>query len=570
MPRHLGFKYNDVRKDPVAWEEIWREACTKEAMQFLVDGRTEWAIPKPGEKVLPGFWKLDRWYGDNGAVIKTKARWCIMGNLLNAKDKDFESSFSGTASHERVRLLCALSAASEKSLFTIDSKGAYLSVQRGENEKRLFMQPPKGFEHPTDSRMRLLLKVAAYGLPDSGRRWHLKIAKAMTELGFTMVDSDPCVYVRDTLRGDGHPNLESRDYVAMTLHVDDGLTLASKPSLDKFVKELREKGIPVEEVKVATKYVGTHIKVGGEHPRNKTVTLYQTQYINDLFADSGAVENPRIRTPLPTGYAVDRRDMPKEVDPERVAWFRRVFGQVLFVAVSTRVDIAYCASELGRVMSNPSEEHCNMLKRVCQYLKNTSHLGLRYGGATVRRNRNTRNKISVQLMHDHVPMGMADASFGCDPADRRSMTGWVILLNGAPIAYRAKRQPFAVNSTCESEILSLSSIVREVEATTRALADLGVLGTAPAPVLVFEDNQCALQVANGHTSLSRTKAIDLRRAVARQAVQRELIRVEYLDTKKMLADILTKQPPADAFEAARAALGILPVDDDEAGASGEI
>ena len=99
--------------------------------------------------------------------------------------------------------------------------------------------------------------------------------------------------------------------------------------------------------------------------------------------------------------------------------------------------------------------------------------------------------------------------------------------------------------------------MREVEATTRALADLGVLGTAPAPVLVFEDNQCALQVANGHTSLSRAKAIDLRRAVVCQAVQRELIRVEYIDTKKMLADILTKQPPADAFEAARTALGIL-------------
>ena len=50
-----------------------------------------------------------------------------MGNLLNAKDKDFESSFSGTASHDRVRMPCALSAASEKGLFTIDSKGAYLS-----------------------------------------------------------------------------------------------------------------------------------------------------------------------------------------------------------------------------------------------------------------------------------------------------------------------------------------------------------------------------------------------------------------------------------------------------------
>ena len=88
---------------------------------------------------------------------------------------------------------------------------------------------------------------------------------------------------------------------------------------------------------------------------------------------------------------------------------------------------------------------------------------------------------------------------------------------------------------------------------------------------MFEDNRCALQVVNGHKSLSRTKAIDLRRAVARQAVQRKLIRVEYIDTKKMLSesDILTKQPPADAFEAARAALGILPVDDGQRGASGE-
>ena len=65
MPRHLGFKYNEVRKDPVAWEEIWREACTKEAMQFLVDGRTEWAIPKPGEKVLPGFWN---WTGGRATM----------------------------------------------------------------------------------------------------------------------------------------------------------------------------------------------------------------------------------------------------------------------------------------------------------------------------------------------------------------------------------------------------------------------------------------------------------------------------------------------------------------------
>ena len=97
----------------------------------------------------------------------------------------------------------------------------------------------------------------------------------------------------------------------MSMWVDYGLTLCSKQALEKFVRELKEVGIPVDKVEEAQKFIGTNIRVRGEHPRNKTVSLYQTQYIDDLFADSGAVENLKIRTPFPTGYTVDRRTMPK-------------------------------------------------------------------------------------------------------------------------------------------------------------------------------------------------------------------------------------------------------------------
>ena len=64
----------------------------------------------------------------------------------------------------------------------------------------------------------------------------------------------------------------------------------------------------------------------------------------------------------------------------------------------------------------------------------------------MREKRNERNRIKVEVMQDFVPAAYADASWACDPADRRSMGGYVISLNGSAVAWRAKRpgQMFAV------------------------------------------------------------------------------------------------------------------------------
>ena len=117
-----------------------------------------------------------------------------------------------------------------------------------------------------------------------------------------------------------------------------------------------------------------------------------------------------------------------------------------------------------------------MLKRVAQYLYNTRGLGLRYGGKGFCNDRNARNKVLVQVQQDYEPMGYTDASFADELVDRRSMRCYVILINGAALAYCSKRYSFVVSSTCESEIMALSSAVREIQALTRMLTDLGDAG----------------------------------------------------------------------------------------------
>ena len=594
-PSVIKYNFDKVRNDPKLWA-IWKEYCYAEWAQFLEPGRSEWGIPAEGDSKIPTFWLLLEHYNDAHHLIKRKARLITRGDLISAENNDYDFAFSATASYDQVRLLAALSAASEKDLFTGDVRGAYLSVHRTTEpgHKPLWIIPPKGFENPENPNFRLKALCAFYGLRDSGRRWWYKMRQALEAIRFTTVDFNPCFYVRqpgknlavpsDSTSARDLPNIHSPRYAALALYVDDVLVLSSQKEFEQIIRELKLQDIDVNKSGPAKKFLGIDIRIRitrsskegeacqlvydninelaqcppGEHmsrPRvdvnisageiGKTVTLTQEQYITDTFVDSGVPEAPCVCTPVPKGWVIDRRDMPAEPNQADVKYFRRIYGKVLHIARCTRPDIAYSCSELGRVSGSPSPEHVKMLKRVVQYLYNTRGLGLRYGGAKVRQARDQRNRIKVQIMHDFNPAAYADASFGDDPADRRSMSGYIIFLNGAPIAWRSKRQSFAVGSTCESEIMALSSIVKEVQALTRALADLGFVDDNPP--IVYEDNQCCISHSNDDNSLGRTKALDLRFANARQAVQRKIIRLRKISSRDQLADFMCKQPEKGTF-----------------------
>ena len=122
-------------------------------------------------KLFLRFWRLLEWYNDSGHLQKCKSRLCIRGYRMSSEDNNFDFSFSSTVSYDQVRLIAALCATSDKDLFTADVRRAYLSVERKQKEgcRKLWLQPPKGYEHPEDKSMCLEIKAALYGLRDSAR-----------------------------------------------------------------------------------------------------------------------------------------------------------------------------------------------------------------------------------------------------------------------------------------------------------------------------------------------------------------------------------------------------------------
>ena len=97
IPRVVKYSYNKVMGDTHLCE-VWQEACGKEFAQFLEPGRTEWGIPEKGDRVIWGFWRLLEFFSDAGHLIKRKARFCTRGDLISAKDNDFDFPFSATVS----------------------------------------------------------------------------------------------------------------------------------------------------------------------------------------------------------------------------------------------------------------------------------------------------------------------------------------------------------------------------------------------------------------------------------------------------------------------------------------
>ena len=68
------------------------------------------------------------------------------------------------------------------------------------------------------------------------------------------------------------------------------------------------------------------------------------------------------------------------------------------------------------------------------------------------------------------------------------------------------------------------------------------------PVTVYQDNQAAIRLMeNGFTSSSRTRHIDIRYFFIKDRIENGDVKIEYLHTKQMIADFLTKPLVGELF-----------------------
>jgi hypothetical protein len=203
----------------------------------------------------------------------------------------------------------------------------------------------------------------------------------------------------------------------------------------------------------------------------------------------------------------------------------------------TRPDIAHAVGMLSRFEAFPRTEHWQAAKSVLRYLSGTQKLGLLYGDRTQQFN------------------GYTDSDFAGDVNQRKSTGGFVFMFGGAAVAWSSKLQSIVATSTCEADLVAAARAVKEALYFGKLMADIcGVF----RPLTFCVDNQAAVVLLRNPAAGAgnRTKHIDVCYQFARHRVATGDVKVEYISTTHMLADMMTKQLPGPAFKKHRSNLGL--------------
>jgi hypothetical protein len=136
-----------------------------------------------------------------------------------------------------------------------------------------------------------------------------------------------------------------------------------------------------------------------------------------------------------------------------------------------------------------------------------------------------------------------DASYA-DALGFKSTTGYVVMLNGAPISWASRTQKFVTTSSTEAEIVAACDAAKEL-AFIKALLDSWSCESWPCkvtkPIVCHEDNQAAIHWFDNGLMSNRAKHFGTRVYYIRGQLQKtKLIDFRHISTHDQLADALTK------------------------------
>lgn len=331
---------------------------------------------------------------------------------------------------------------------------------------------------------------------------------------YTRSHYDHCVYFK---------KLRDGSFIYFLLYVDDMMIASNnKKEIDNLKQKLSTE-FEMKDLGEAKKILGMEI----QHDRKKVkVCLSQKAYLKKVLQKFGICEGTKsVSTPLDPHFKLSS-DMSPTTEEEREYMaqvpYASVVGSLMYAMVCTRPDISHAVNMISRYMHNPGKGHWQAVKWILRYLYGTVDVGLEF----VKEDGN--NQLFV---------GYVDSDYAGDLYKRRSTTGYVFTMAGAPVSWRSILQSNVALSTTEAEYMAVTEAFKEVIWLQGVLDDLGVVQEL---LPVHFDSLSAIYLAKNQVHHARTKHIDVRFHFVREILEEEGILLVKIDTKDNPADMLTK------------------------------
>ena len=275
------------------------------------------------------------------------------------------------ASLTAIRLIFSIAVHYNTCILHADVPNAFC---QGDHVTRTLLRFPKGVSLEDDkgnSSVIVLLRKALYGLRQSPQLFNKLLNELLTSCGLLCCEQEACIY----------KYFDANGWVLIGCEVDDLIvTGTNEKKIAELQKVFKDKW-NVEQWGDIHTFLGMRcqynrsegeLKLGVEQ-KNKDM-LKRFPELAKLPYKTVPLQPSQVSKELKVG---DIKPL-TPIDEYLIKEYPKIIGTMIYIAITARPDIACAVGKLSRGMHQPNKLHCDMLKDVVGYLRNTISLPLRF------------------------------------------------------------------------------------------------------------------------------------------------------------------------------------------------
>jgi hypothetical protein len=507
---------HEFLNEPKTYEEAlsssarhnWEEAINSE-LDSLDENETWQVCSLPeGKNALGTKWVFKIKYNSQNVPERYKARLVAKG-FDQEEGIDYKETFSPVVKVQSIRLLLAISVNEGLFVHHVDISTAFLY---GILDEDVYIEPPQGLRKKLEQNQVLKLNKALYGLKQASRSWNKTIVSFFQELNLKQLQTDNCIF--------------SNENLIVAIYVDDIVIIGSNEmQIIEFKMHISNR-FKTKDLGRLSLILGLQI----EYPNTDSLIIHQKNYIDKIIRTFELNDKKGTDIPLQpnqniSGELLDKEDKLRNlVDTYK---YRKTIGMLIYLMVGTRPDICFSVSLLSRFMQSPRELHWRLVKKLLLYVKTTQDYCLIYT--------KTKTKENISQL-----IGYSDADYAGSVDDRKSTSGYIFKYNNCVVTWNSAKQKTVSLSSTEAEYLALTTAIKEALWLKQLLSELN---RKQEEITMYCDNKSTICLSKNPEFHSRTKHIDIRYHFIKEKITEKIIKIEYIPTDQMLADILTKALP---------------------------
>ena len=532
MKASLKKALKDTKRRPEILKSIDSEIDNLEQPGVLKSLRLK-DIPKECLKDIIGVYMFHKEKYKDGVFDKDKFRLVLLSNLRDPNS--IGDSICPTVNPISVMTQLNLAAVSPETVIAAyDIKGAFLMTPMKPDVRMYIRVSPDVVQHwirhrperahmvEADGCLYFQLERYVYGLHESSREFNDMLDKRLKSIGFQPSKADPCLYIKKVPGG----------RIIVSTHVDDMLLTAPTVRWRTWFEVSLRKYFQLVEQYDDVFYLGMRIK----RDKYNNINVDQFAYLSALVKKYNFEKLKKF----PNTPATDTLTLTSDGSPacNRKDYLSLVMA-LMYAARFTRPDINMAVSYLATRSHSATVDDLGKLLHILKYIAGTINDGLQF-----------RSDIPFR------PVISADASHHIHTSGHGQQA--MIITNGsAPVAHRSVKIKMITRSSSESELVALEEASTYAPWYILLLYDLGVTEITPIPI--YQDNKSTIIMAVSGGSFKRTKHLIGKASYVKERIDAKEIKLKYLASKDMPADLLTKPVNKAVLNHLKQLLFVVPV-----------